>query len=188
MVRRVRTIRRLVLDLPGQVRLAYCLTRDPRTPRPLKLLAGAAVALILTPAVNIPLWVPVLGQMDAVALLVLCLRRFNGMAPPTVRAELEERLRTGTSAFDQDLASGGRVARELARWVGERARAPFGRRPAPRAEPSLADPSGWDRRPAPAGPSPVPPAPTSPPHAGPGAPSAPVDGTTTGDDRGGDQP
>ncbi len=140
MVRRVRTIRRLVLDLPGQVRLAYCLTRDPRMPTPLKVAAGAAVAVILTPVVNIPLWIPVLGEMDAVALLVLCLRQYNRMAPPDLRRELEARLRDGTSAFDQDLQSGGRVAQALAGWVGRR----VGRAPSAPADrtPSGDEPGG----------------------------------------------
>ncbi|HUY98023.1 MAG TPA: hypothetical protein VMW47_10475 [Verrucomicrobiae bacterium] len=177
MVRRVRTIRRLVLDLPGQVRLAYCLTRDPRVPRPLKLAAGAAVAVILTPVVNIPLWVPVVGEMDAVALLVLCLRQYNRLAPADVRRELEEALRTGTSAFDRDLASGGRVARTLARWLRGR----VGSAP---ERPDPGPPAGGDPRPSPLT------DPSSPAPAGGGAvvPPGPAGGTTTGDEPGGAHP
>ncbi len=136
MVRRVRTIRRLVLDLPGQARLAYCLTRDPRTPRPLKLAAAAAIAAILTPAINLPLWVPVVGEMDAVTLLVVALRRYNASAPPAIRQELETQLQARTSVFDRDLAAGGRAAQALASWIGERAPGPIRRRPRPAPPPS----------------------------------------------------
>ncbi|MHB8312892.1 MAG: hypothetical protein ACYDD0_06275, partial [Candidatus Dormibacteria bacterium] len=68
---RLKRLRSLVLELPQQLRLAYCLVRDPRTPAAPKAALGAALAVILNPMVDIPMWVPVLGQMDAISLTVL---------------------------------------------------------------------------------------------------------------------
>jgi uncharacterized membrane protein YkvA (DUF1232 family) len=68
-----------------------------------KLALAAALALILNPLVDIPLRIPVFGEMDAVALTVLAVRMFVEKAPKEVVAEHQERIALGTSAFDQDL-------------------------------------------------------------------------------------
>ncbi|HUY61991.1 MAG TPA: hypothetical protein VMW49_08940 [Candidatus Dormibacteraeota bacterium] len=131
MVRRLRSIRRLFFELPGQVKLAYCLARDPRMPRGRTLVAGGAVAAILSPALEVPLWIPVIGQLDTLALLLLALRLYVDRAPAELRAELQAQVQAGTSRFDRDLAAGGTTAVRLARWIEAQARhvRPRGRRP-----------------------------------------------------------
>ncbi len=83
--------------------LTYCLYRDPRVPQRNKLALAAAMALILNPVVDVPLRLPVFGEMDAVALTVLAVRLFVDKAPKDVVAEHQERIALGTSVFDQDL-------------------------------------------------------------------------------------
>jgi hypothetical protein len=68
-----------------------------------KLALAGAMALILNPVVDVPLRLPVFGEMDAVALTVLAVRLFVEKAPKEVVAEHQERIALGTSAFDQDL-------------------------------------------------------------------------------------
>ncbi len=103
---RVKRLRSLILELPQQLRLAYCLARDPRTPPAAKAALGGALAVILNPALDLPGWIPVVGQMDTIALTVLAVRTFNSQVPEEVRADVEAQIRQRTSVFDQDLARG----------------------------------------------------------------------------------
>jgi uncharacterized membrane protein YkvA (DUF1232 family) len=141
----------LILELPQQLRLAYCLARDPRTPAPLKAALLGSLAVILNPAIDLPAWIPVVGQMDAIALTVLAVRTFNGQVPRSLREEIEAEIRAGQSRFDLDLRQGqvaaGRLAlllRTLPGSPGRRVRSlPAVRRPA--------EPAPWYRSPASAG-------------------------------------
>jgi uncharacterized membrane protein YkvA (DUF1232 family) len=107
----------LIWELPKQLRLAYCLARDPRTPAPLKATLVGALAIILNPAIDLPAWIPVVGQMDAIALTVLAVRTFNSQAPRELREELEAQIRAGESRFDLDLKMGAHGAQRLAGLV-----------------------------------------------------------------------
>lgn len=102
----LRLLRRIARELPRYGKLTYCLYRDPRVPQRNKLALAAAIALILNPVVDIPLRLPVFGEMDAVALTVLAIRMFVEKAPKDVVAEHQERIALGTSIFDQDVRYG----------------------------------------------------------------------------------
>jgi uncharacterized membrane protein YkvA (DUF1232 family) len=73
-------------------RLSWRLVRDPRTPTGLKLLLAGAVLLIVSPVNWIPNFIPVLGQMEDVALLALALNLFLKGVPPELKAEHEAAL------------------------------------------------------------------------------------------------
>src|SRR5437870_12810704 len=96
-------LRRIARELPRYGKLTYCLYRDPRVPQRNKLALAAAMALILNPVVDVPLRLPVFGEMDAVALTVVAIRLFVDKAPKEVVAEHQERITLGTSVFDQDV-------------------------------------------------------------------------------------
>jgi uncharacterized membrane protein YkvA (DUF1232 family) len=102
----LRFLRRMARELPKYGKLTYCLYRDPRVPQKNKLALAAALALIMNPAVDIPLRFPIFGEMDAMALSVLAVRMFVDRAPKEVVAEHQERILLGTSVFDQDLRNG----------------------------------------------------------------------------------
>jgi uncharacterized membrane protein YkvA (DUF1232 family) len=99
----LRLLRRIAKELPRYGKLTYCLYRDPRVPQRNKLALAGAIALILNPIVDVPLRLPVFGEMDAVALTVLAVRMFVERAPKDVVAEHEQRIALGTSSFDQDI-------------------------------------------------------------------------------------
>ena len=99
----LRFLRRMARELPKYGKLTYCLYRDPRVPQRNKLALAAALALIMNPAVDIPLRFPIFGEMDAMALSVLAVRMFVDRAPKEVVAEHQERIALGTSVFDHDL-------------------------------------------------------------------------------------
>jgi uncharacterized membrane protein YkvA (DUF1232 family) len=70
-------------------RLAWRLLRDSRTPLGLKLFLGGAALLIVSPINWIPNFIPVLGQMEDLALLALAVNLFLKRVPPDRRAEHE---------------------------------------------------------------------------------------------------
>jgi len=102
----LRLLRRIARELPRYGKLTYCLYRDSRVPQRNKIALAAAMALILNPVVDVPLRLPIFGEMDAVALTVLAIRVFVDKAPKDVVAEHQEQISLGTSVFDQDLRSG----------------------------------------------------------------------------------
>ncbi len=99
----LRLLRRIARELPRYGKLTYCLYRDPRVPQRNKIALAGAMALILNPVVDVPLRLPIFGEMDAVALTVLAVRVFVEKAPKDVVAEHLEQIALGTSLFDQDL-------------------------------------------------------------------------------------
>lgn len=138
----IKRVRSLVVDLPRQLRLAYCLARDPRTPTATKAALGGALAVILNPLVDVPMWVPVLGQLDTLGLALLAVRTFNSQVPAELREEVERQIRRRESVLDQDLARGVVAAQRLARATTALRR----RRPGPDGPP--APPAAWYRSPA----------------------------------------
>jgi uncharacterized membrane protein YkvA (DUF1232 family) len=70
-------------------RLAWRLVRDPRTPTRPKLLLGVAVLLIASPINWIPSSIPVLGQLEDLALLAFAINCFIKAVPAYLRAEHE---------------------------------------------------------------------------------------------------
>jgi uncharacterized membrane protein YkvA (DUF1232 family) len=76
----------------GMSRLSWRLVRDPRTPLADKLLLGVAVALILSPINWIPSSIPILGQLEDLALLTLAMNLFLRHVPPGLRQEHEAAL------------------------------------------------------------------------------------------------
>ena len=120
MLNRVRWLKRLVRDLPQQMRLAYCLFRDPRVPFAAKAGVAAALGLILTPKVDVPEDVPLLGELDVLALTMLTLRLFITLSPPEVVAEQEQLIIEQRSRFDEDIQAGGRLATAIWRRLRPR--------------------------------------------------------------------
>ena len=102
----LRLLRRIARELPRYGKLTYCLYRDPRVPQRNKIALAGAMALILNPVVDVPLRIPIFGEMDAVALTVLAIRLFVEKAPKDVVAEHQEQIALGTSIFDEDLRNG----------------------------------------------------------------------------------
>jgi len=115
MIGRARFLKRLLLDLPRNLKLAYCLWLDPRVPVRNKAALGAAIGLIVTPYINLPAWIPVVGEMDILALSLLASRLFVGAAPDYVVAEHEALIKRRESRFDRDVEAGRRVAVALSR-------------------------------------------------------------------------
>ena len=107
----------LLLDLPVQGKLAYCLFRDQRVPLRSKAALVGALGLLLSP-LDLPTWMP-LGQMEAIPLALLAVRVFNDTAPAEVVKEQRVALEEQRSLFDKDW----RTVTEAVRSEVEAARA-----------------------------------------------------------------
>ncbi len=70
-----RTVMHYIGQLPNYLRLLGGLLTDPRVSIFDKLLVGAAIAYIVAPIDLVPEFIPFLGQVDDVYLLVLALQR-----------------------------------------------------------------------------------------------------------------
>lgn len=116
----------VLIDVPRHGKLAYCLLRDPRVPAAPKAAVIGALALIVSP-IDFPAWVPVLGELDMLALSVLAVKTFIEACPEEVRREHEEALKAGSSVFDRDFHDTMSAARGGTGRLANRIRARLGR-------------------------------------------------------------
>ena len=80
----------LVLRFPSVARLSYRLFLDPRVPVKAKATTLGVIAFVLSP-VDIPTWVPVLGQFGDIVVIVNLLDVFIRAAPRhVVRQHIHE--------------------------------------------------------------------------------------------------
>ena len=70
-----RTLLGTIAQIPSYLRLMAGLITDPRVPALDKVLLGVAVAYVVMPIDLIPDFIPFIGQVDDVFILVLALRR-----------------------------------------------------------------------------------------------------------------
>ena len=76
----------LVLRLPSVVRLSYHLFLDDRVPREAKAVTLGVIGLVLSP-IDVPGWVPVIGQIGDALVIVNVLDAFIMAAPRHVVRE-----------------------------------------------------------------------------------------------------
>lgn len=101
----------LLFEVPRTGKLAYCLFRDERVPLAPKLALGGALGLIVSP-LDLPAWIPVIGDLDVLALGVLAVKVFVDACPEPVVAEHQASVKKGESVFDQDLRAALTLARQ----------------------------------------------------------------------------
>src|SRR4030088_2433394 len=102
----------LLLDVPRHGKLAYCLLRDERVPAAPKAVLLAALGVIVSP-LDIPAWIPVLGEFDMLALGILAVETFIEACPEDLRQEHQAAIKAKESIFDRDwrdTAGGARYA------------------------------------------------------------------------------
>lgn len=94
--------KQLLVDVPRHGKLAYCLVRDERIPTAPKAALIAALGVIVSP-LDFPAWVPVLGELDMVALGILAVETFIEACPDEIRYEHELALQEKRSIWDRDV-------------------------------------------------------------------------------------
>ena len=114
--------RSILFEVPRNGKLAYCLLRDERVPAAPKAALLGTLGLIVSP-VDLPAWIPIVGELDMLALGILAVKVFVEACPDEVVREHEAALGEKTSVFDQDLRNVLGLARHQAgtaveRWRG----------------------------------------------------------------------
>jgi len=92
----------VLFDVPRHGKLAYCLMRDERIPAAPKAVLLGALGLIVSP-LDFPAWIPVLGELDMLALGILAVETFVAACPEKIRREHEEALKMKQSIWDRDV-------------------------------------------------------------------------------------
>lgn len=81
------SVARLVRAVPDLLALLRGLLRDPRVPRRSKLWVGVTIAWVLSPIDLIPEFLPVIGPLDDIVIVVLVLRHLVRSTPAAVIQE-----------------------------------------------------------------------------------------------------
>jgi uncharacterized membrane protein YkvA (DUF1232 family) len=115
-------VRDFLFEVPRQAKLAYCLLRDDRVPAAPKAALLTALGVIVSP-VDFPAWIPVLGELDMLALGILAVKVFVEACPEELVKEHRRALERGESLFDRDFqaafgAAQHQVMGAVARWRG----------------------------------------------------------------------
>jgi uncharacterized membrane protein YkvA (DUF1232 family) len=126
---RLRWFKSLFRDLPRQLQLAYCLVRDPRVPIAPKVGVLAALGIVVTPIIDLPEAIPLVGEIDVLAMTMVALRVFIALCPSDVVAEQVRLIAERQSRFDLDVRAGERLAMVIWRRM--------------RPEPEHAGDGGW---------------------------------------------
>ncbi len=88
-----------IQEISHDVQLAWRLLRDPRVPTYLKVSIPAVAALyVILPLDIIPDMLPIIGQLDDLAVIILGIRLFIQLAPKEVVAEHETALRRSSKS------------------------------------------------------------------------------------------
>jgi uncharacterized membrane protein YkvA (DUF1232 family) len=109
---------------PVYLKLAWALLRDGRVPPSARRWLVAAGAYNLSPLDPIPGIIPVLGQLDDYAVLLLAIRKALRAASAEVRQEHLARLNLAEAQIDRDLREMRRIAGHVTRraawgvWAG----------------------------------------------------------------------
>jgi uncharacterized membrane protein YkvA (DUF1232 family) len=114
----------ILVDVPRHGKLAYCLLRDDRVPAAPKAALLGALGLIVSP-IDFPAWIPVIGELDMLALGILAVETFIAACPEDVRREHEAAIKAKESIFDRDLRDTTGAARYGAGRVLKRIRSRF---------------------------------------------------------------
>src|SRR5437899_12444942 len=91
----------VLIEVPRHGKLAYCLLRDPRIPAAPKAAVVGALALIVSP-IDFPAWIPVIGELDMLALGILAVETFIEACPDEIRKEHEDALKAKQSVWGRD--------------------------------------------------------------------------------------
>jgi uncharacterized membrane protein YkvA (DUF1232 family) len=99
----------LIRRLPTYMRLVWALLRDSRVPGGQKLILAGIVGYLVLPIDLIPDFVPVLGQLDDIAVVLLGLDLFIRSAPQDVVDEHLSRIAQDKDQLTRDIATAERL-------------------------------------------------------------------------------
>jgi uncharacterized membrane protein YkvA (DUF1232 family) len=106
-------VRKFSRDPKGQARLLlrnvgliYRVLRHPHTPWHARLAAGMAMGYVVSPVQLIPSFIPVIGQLDDVAVILLAVKFVHRWTPSEILAECSDPNKASPSQRKPEFASG----------------------------------------------------------------------------------
>src|SRR5207245_7927316 len=99
----------LIRRLPTYIRLVWALLRDSRVPGQQKLILAGIGAYLVLPLDLIPDFVPVLGQLDDLAVVILGLDLFIRSAPADIVEEHLAKISQDKDQLRRDVATAERL-------------------------------------------------------------------------------
>jgi uncharacterized membrane protein YkvA (DUF1232 family) len=94
-----------LVALVQQVRVLFNLVRHPSAPWLARLVAGCGISYVFSPIQLIPTIIPIVGQLDDLAVLYLTTRLVRKLTPGPVLEECEVRAQTALRARQTKWAS-----------------------------------------------------------------------------------
>jgi uncharacterized membrane protein YkvA (DUF1232 family) len=116
----IRALGPTIARLPRYLALARDLLRDPQVPRWRKVAVAAALAYVVSPIDLVPGFIPVAGQLDDLAVLLLSLRVALRGRPAAAAEAYLRAARLSAADLDRDLATVGAAAAWIATGVARR--------------------------------------------------------------------
>ncbi|MCL4246774.1 MAG: DUF1232 domain-containing protein [Anaerolineae bacterium] len=104
----------MIKGLIHQIRLTYRLLRDPRVPLWVKAIPFLPLVYLLSPIDILPDFIPVIGQLDDLTLIVAGMRLFEAMTPEYIAHEHRQAIEGAERPLD--------VVESTARRSGDEAR------------------------------------------------------------------
>ena len=95
----------VLMRVPRYLKLSYQMVRDGRLTSGQRALAAAGAAYTISPLDPVPGFIPVIGQLDDLAVLLLSLRRALRSCPSEIAEEHLRRSGLTFDALDADLAT-----------------------------------------------------------------------------------
>jgi uncharacterized membrane protein YkvA (DUF1232 family) len=111
-------VRTILTEVPLNAKLAYCLLRDGRVPAAPKAALLTALGIIISP-IDFPAWIPVLGELDLLALGILAVKTFVDACPDELVAAHRAAIKDRRSTWDEDRSAVVDLARERAGQLAE---------------------------------------------------------------------
>ena len=85
-----------VTSLVCKIRTLKLILKHPRAPWHAKVVAGCAVAYLVSPIQVIPTFIPIIGQLDDIAVLYLAIRVIRRITPAWILATCQEEAKSKT--------------------------------------------------------------------------------------------
>ncbi len=100
----------MIKGLIQQVRLTYRLLRDPRVPLWAKAIPFLPLLYVISPLDFIPDFLPVIGQLDDLTLMILGMRLFEAVTPEYIAREHRDALARAEGPMEVVEGKGERIS------------------------------------------------------------------------------
>ena len=106
-----------VTRIPFLLNLTWSLFREPYVLKPLKAMLLGVAAYVVSPLDFVPDFIPLLGRLDDLLILLVSLEAFTHLAPPDIVSKAKRRYEHGQRPLQEDLASARKHLKMFWDWA-----------------------------------------------------------------------